>query len=184
MIHVIVDTSQQHQSVTYRCIELILWDFDKKQFVCSGPKETKRFDLVVVGGGIIGTASARELQLRYPEWNVAVVEKESRLAAHQSSHSSGVIHAGVYYTPGSLKAKLCVEGMQLMYNYLDENRIPYKKVGKLIVATNAEEVSGLEVSSNAFKIKFSHTIDDSIHSIGVTQTWHCESLPRFTNDRW
>lgn len=100
-----------------------------------------------MGGGIVGTASAREIQLRHPDWKVAVVEKESRLAVHQSGHSSGVIHAGIYYKPGSLKAKLCVEGLRLSYKYFDEKNIPYKKVGKLIVATNEEEVSRLDVSA-------------------------------------
>lgn len=94
----------------------------------------------------MGTASAREIQLRHPDWKVAVVEKERQLAAHQSGHSSGVIHAGIYYKPGSLKAKLCVEGLHLSYKYFDAKKIPYKKVGKLIVATNEEEVTRLDVS--------------------------------------
>jgi 2-hydroxyglutarate dehydrogenase len=66
-------------------------------------------------------------------------------ATHQSGHNSGVIHAGIYYTPGSLKAKLCVEGMKLTYEFCDKNNIPYRKCGKLIVATSAEEVKRLEV---------------------------------------
>lgn len=105
-----------------------------------------KFDLVVVGGGIVGTATAREVLNRHPEWNVALVDKEPRLAAHQSSHNSGVIHAGIYYKPGSLKAKLCVEGFQLLYAYLDRKRIAYKKCGKLIVATDESEVERLNVS--------------------------------------
>lgn len=101
--------------------------------------------MVIVGGGIVGTASARELLIRNPNWKIAVVEKEKQLASHQSGHSSGVIHAGIYYKPGSLKAKLCVEGLRLSYKYFDEKKIPYKKVGKLIVATNPEEVERLMV---------------------------------------
>lgn len=77
---------------------------------------------------------------------MAIVEKESKLAYHQSGHNSGVIHAGIYYKPGSLKAKLCVEGLQLTYKYCDEKKIPYKKVGKLIVATNKQEEERLQVS--------------------------------------
>ena len=74
---------------------------------------------------------------------MAIVEKESKLATHQSGHNSGVIHAGIYYKPGSLKAKLCVEGLDLIYKYCNEKKIPYKKVGKLIVATNDDELKNL-----------------------------------------
>ncbi|CAO1307970.1 unnamed protein product [Diamesa serratosioi] len=105
---------------------------------------TKKYDLICVGGGIVGVASAREILFRHPHLKVAIVEKESKLAFHQSGHNSGVIHAGIYYKPGSLKAKLCVEGLLLTYKYCDEKKIPYKKIGKLIVATNAEEQSRLK----------------------------------------
>lgn len=128
---------------------------------------SNKFDLVCVGGGIVGVSSAREILLRHPHLKIAIVEKESKLAFHQSGHNrsvqlqgelhfgmtqlqfffSGVIHAGIYYKPGSLKAKLCVEGLNLTYKYCDEKKIPYKKVGKLIVATNKEEESRLKVSS-------------------------------------
>lgn len=97
------------------------------------------YDLVVVGGGIVGVASAREISIRHPHLKICILEKEEKLAFHQSGHNSGVIHAGIYYKPGSLKAKLCVEGMHLAYDYLEEKKIPYKKVGKLIVATDEEE---------------------------------------------
>lgn len=93
-----------------------------------------------MGGGIVGVATAREIINRYPKMKIAIVEKESRLAMHQSSHNSGVIHAGIYYTPGSLKAKLCGEGLRLCYEYCDEHKIPYKKIGKIIVATTPEQV--------------------------------------------
>ncbi|KAJ6622128.1 L-2-hydroxyglutarate dehydrogenase, mitochondrial [Pseudolycoriella hygida] len=102
-----------------------------------------QYDLVVVGGGIVGMASAREIQLRHRNLKIAVLEKENWLAYHQSGHNSGVIHAGIYYKPGSLKAKLCVEGLHLSYKYFDRKRIPYKKCGKLIVATNELEVERL-----------------------------------------
>ncbi|XP_037823686.1 L-2-hydroxyglutarate dehydrogenase, mitochondrial [Lucilia sericata] len=101
------------------------------------------YDLVVVGGGIVGVASAREILLRHPSLKIAILEKESKLAIHQSGHNSGVIHAGIYYKPGTLKARLCVEGLNLAYKYLDEKKIPYKKCGKLIVATNDVEVTRL-----------------------------------------
>ncbi|XP_044254640.1 L-2-hydroxyglutarate dehydrogenase, mitochondrial-like [Tribolium madens] len=101
--------------------------------------QSEEFDVVVVGGGIVGAASAREILLRHKSLRMAIVEKEPKLAVHQSGHNSGVIHAGIYYKPGSLKAKLCVEGLHLAYKYCDEKKIPYKKVGKLIVATNSLE---------------------------------------------
>lgn len=103
----------------------------------------RQYDLVVVGGGIVGTASAREILLRNPTLKVAILEKEQKLATHQSGHNSGVVHAGIYYKPGTLKAKLCVEGLHLSYKYFEEKRIPYKKCGKLIVATDETEVTRL-----------------------------------------
>lgn len=102
-----------------------------------------RYDITIVGGGIIGLATARELLLRFPALKLAVVEKEAAWHQHQSGHNSGVIHSGIYYKPGSLKAKLCVEGRRLLWAYCDEKRIPYKEVGKLIVATEAEEIPRL-----------------------------------------
>lgn len=105
----------------------------------------RNYDLVIVGGGIVGSASGREILHRHPKLKVAIVEKEHKLAVHQSGHNSGVIHAGIYYKPGSLKAKLCVEGLHLSYKFLDEKRIPYKKCGKLIVATDEIEVKRLMV---------------------------------------
>ncbi|XP_044732474.1 L-2-hydroxyglutarate dehydrogenase, mitochondrial [Chrysoperla carnea] len=116
------------------------------QIICRHfSNETKNFyDLVVIGGGIVGVASAREILLRFPKLKVAVVEKESKLATHQTGHNSGVIHAGLYYKPGSLKAKLCVKGLKLIYDYLDKNNIPYKKCGKLVVATRKDELETLQ----------------------------------------
>ncbi|KAJ6654011.1 hypothetical protein lerEdw1_007520 [Lerista edwardsae] len=102
------------------------------------------FDVAVVGAGIVGLASARELILRHPSLVFGVLEKEKELAFHQSGHNSGVIHSGIYYTPGSLKAKLCVEGAALCYEYCDQKGIPYKQCGKLIVATEQEEIPRLK----------------------------------------
>ncbi|XP_078591172.1 L-2-hydroxyglutarate dehydrogenase, mitochondrial-like isoform X2 [Branchiostoma floridae x Branchiostoma japonicum] len=112
--------------------------------LCSSNTGQSEYDVVIVGGGIVGLAAARELILRHPQLKFAVLEKEKELASHQSGHNSGVIHSGIYYTPGSLKARLCVEGLDLAYKYCDENNIPYKKTGKLIVAVDQEEVPRLE----------------------------------------
>lgn len=102
------------------------------------------YDLVVVGGGIVGCATAREMLSRHPNLKIAIVEKEKDVALHQTGHNSGVVHAGIYYTPGSIKAKLCVEGMKLSYDYFCKHDIPYTKVGKLIVARNETEVTRLK----------------------------------------
>jgi len=93
-------------------------------------------DVAIVGGGIVGLAAAQELIGRKPHLKIALVEKEAELAMHQTGHNSGVVHAGIYYKPGSLMAKLCVEGMAATYKYCDKHNLPYKKVGKLVVATN------------------------------------------------
>ena len=88
------------------------YEIKKKKFFSS---RNDFFDVVVVGGGIVGVSTARELKQRHKNLRMAIVEKESKLAYHQSGHNSGVIHAGIYYKPGSLKAKLCVEGLNLTY---------------------------------------------------------------------
>ncbi len=101
-------------------------------------------DICVVGAGIVGLAAARELQRRHPGANVVVLERSDRVAAHQSGHSSGVIHAGIYYPPGSLKARLCVEGAARLYAYCAERGIDARADGKVIVAVDASELSRLD----------------------------------------
>ena len=103
-----------------------------------------RYDLAIVGGGIIGCATAMRLVERYPRYRVAVIEKEAKVAAHQSGHNSGVIHSGIYYAPGSLKAKNCVAGVQALLAFCDENGIKYDLCGKVIVATSEEELPRLD----------------------------------------
>jgi L-2-hydroxyglutarate oxidase len=97
-----------------------------------------------VGGGIVGLATALALLQRRPHTGLTLLEKEDELAAHQTGHNSGVIHAGVYYAPGSLKARLCREGNQQTRQFCLEQGIPLELCGKLIVATNAQEASRLE----------------------------------------
>jgi len=101
-------------------------------------------DIAVVGGGILGLAVARELKLRQPDASICLLEAEGRLAAHQSSHNSGVVHAGVYYQPGSLRAKLCVEGAARLREYCAERGLPWRTTGKLIVATEEGELTRLD----------------------------------------
>lgn len=96
-------------------------------------------DVIIVGGGIIGLTTAREVISRHPQLTVAVVEKEREVGAHQTGHNSGVIHAGLYYEPGSDMAKTCVRGAKLMYDYCEENSLPYERCGKLIVACDEDE---------------------------------------------
>jgi len=100
-------------------------------------------DLAVAGGGILGLAVARELLRRRPDASVTVLEREARLAQHQTGHNSGVVHAGIYYAPGSLKARLCVEGARDLYAYCEERGIPFERRGKLIVARNDGELGRL-----------------------------------------
>ena len=96
-------------------------------------------DYLVIGGGIVGLATARRLQDKFPDAAVAVLDKEGRVAAHQSGHNSGVIHAGVYYAPGSMKARLCRAGIRRTMEFCEKNAVEYRRCGKLIVATTDAE---------------------------------------------
>jgi L-2-hydroxyglutarate oxidase LhgO len=102
------------------------------------------YDVVVVGAGIVGLASSRELLRRQPGLRLALVDKESRVGAHQTGHNSGVIHSGIYYAPGSLKARLCVAGARELYAYCEANGIPTDRCGKVIVATDESELGRLQ----------------------------------------
>jgi (S)-2-hydroxyglutarate dehydrogenase len=100
-------------------------------------------DVAVVGAGIIGLAVAREILRRRPELTLTVLEKESAIAQHQTGHNSGVIHSGIYYKPGSFKAKACVAGSAELMRFCDERGIEYRRCGKVIVATDEEELPRL-----------------------------------------
>jgi L-2-hydroxyglutarate oxidase len=101
-------------------------------------------DLAVVGGGILGLAVARELTARRPGLDAVVLEREPEIGLHQTGRNSGVVHAGIYYAPGSLKAKLCVSGARRLYDYCAERGIHHERCGKLIVARNEGELAGLD----------------------------------------
>jgi (S)-2-hydroxyglutarate dehydrogenase len=103
-----------------------------------------RCDVAVIGAGILGLATARELLLRNPKGTVAVLEKEGEVAQHQTGHSSGVVHAGIYYAPGSLKARLCTEGARELYEYCETRAVPHERCGKVIVATSEKELPALD----------------------------------------
>ena len=101
-------------------------------------------DVAVIGGGIVGAATALALTEQAPGRRVVVVEKEDRLARHQTGNNSGVIHSGLYYRPGSLKAKNCVEGRDALYQFCTEYQIPHERCGKVVVATNDNELAALD----------------------------------------
>jgi (S)-2-hydroxyglutarate dehydrogenase len=114
-----------------------------------GPQEERptlmemRADILFVGGGIVGLAAAAECLRRNPRWRLLVLEKENRVGAHQSSHNSGVIHSGLYYRPGSIKARTCVAGAAAMTAFCRQHGLPLRVCGKLVVATTEKEVPAL-----------------------------------------
>jgi L-2-hydroxyglutarate oxidase len=101
------------------------------------------YDVAIIGGGIVGLATARGLLERFPSLSLVICEKESELGTHQTGHNSGVIHSGIYYKPGSYKAKLCVEGARLALEFCDAHGIKYDRCGKVIIATSQEELPRL-----------------------------------------
>lgn len=105
---------------------------------------TQQFDIAVIGGGIVGLASAYKLQLRFPDKKIVLLEKEKELADHQTGNNSGVIHSGIYYKPGSYKAKNCVEGRRELVKFAEKHHIKHEVCGKLIVAVTPDEVERLD----------------------------------------
>ena len=104
----------------------------------------REFDLLIIGAGIVGLAAAIETTRRFPDMNLVLVEKEDRVAAHQTGHNSGVIHSGLYYKTGSLKARNCVAGAASMKRFCEQHEVPFEECGKLVVATSPQEVPRLE----------------------------------------
>ena len=102
-----------------------------------------QYDIVVIGGGIVGLASAYKLNLRFPRLKILVLEKENHVAAHQTGHNSGVIHSGLYYKPGSYKAKNCVDGRRELVTFAREHKIAHDICGKIVVATDSSELPHL-----------------------------------------
>ncbi|WP_108649903.1 L-2-hydroxyglutarate oxidase [Dongshaea marina] len=102
------------------------------------------FDYIIIGGGIVGVSTAWQLKQKYPDKRILLLEKEDRFAKHQTGHNSGVIHAGVYYAPGSLKAQFCRQGLAATINFCQKHEIPYEQCGKLLVATSPLEVERMQ----------------------------------------
>jgi len=102
--------------------------------------ENQIFDIAIIGGGIVGAATFYQLQRHHPSLKIILIEKEPRLAFHQTGNNSGVMHSGLYYKPGSLKAKNCVDGRKALVKFAEENNIPYDVCGKIVVATEEAEL--------------------------------------------
>ena len=103
-------------------------------------ESTRPFDCIVVGGGIVGLAVAMRLLETRTDSSIAVIEKETAFGTHQTGHNTGVIHSGIYYRPGSLKARLCVEGARRLVRFCEANDVPHQLCGKLMVACEAAQV--------------------------------------------
>lgn len=105
--------------------------------------ETRKYDVIIIGAGIVGLSTAHQLKIKNPSKNILIIEKEATIACHQTGHNSGVMHSGIYYKPGSLKQINCKEGYNALINFANENNIPYDLCGKVIVATKENELEGL-----------------------------------------
>ncbi len=143
-------------------------------------EEETALDIAVIGGGIVGLATARAVQTRFPGATLALLEKEANLARHQTGNNSGVIHSGIYYKPGSQKARLCVEGAQRMYSFCEAHGVAHRRCGKVIVATREAEIERLEelrtrASANGVpgvrRIDLKELRDIEPHAAGVAALW-------------
>ncbi|MDX1639684.1 MAG: FAD-dependent oxidoreductase, partial [Balneolaceae bacterium] len=103
-----------------------------------------KYDFIIVGAGIVGLSTAYKLSQKYPDLNILVLEKEDRVAAHQTGHNSGVIHSGIYYKPNSYRAKNCVNGRHQLVDFCEKHEVDYEICGKIIVASEKEDIPRLE----------------------------------------
>src|SRR3954468_5701120 len=103
-----------------------------------------KYDVLIVGGGIVGLATALKLLDKNPSLKIIVIEKENEVAHHQTGNNSGVIHSGLYYKPGSLKARNCIHGYDLLVDFCRTNDIPFDLCGKIVVATSETELPQLQ----------------------------------------
>ena len=106
---------------------------------------SNNYDFIIVGGGIVGLATAYKLQLKYPQKSIAILEKESAIGKHQTGRNSGVIHSGIYYTPNSYKAKNCKNGREQLVDFALKYNVKHNTCGKIIVAIDESEIPLLDV---------------------------------------
>jgi len=133
---------------------------------------TENFDIIIVGGGIVGLATAYKLNTYYPNKSVLVLEKENEVAKHQTSHNSGVIHSGIYYKPGSYKAKNCVDGRRELVEFAKQFKIPHDICGKLIVATHQSELAHMN------KV-FQNGIDNGVEDMEIIDAKRIKEIEPF-----
>lgn len=139
-------------------------------------------DYLIIGAGIVGLAIAQEINAREPDARIIILEKEQRLGMHASGRNSGVLHTGIYYAPGTLKARLCKAGADAMFAYAEEHAIPVRRDGKVIVATSEENATGLDklmVNAKANRIRANRVNGDEIrriepHARGEFGGIHCQ----------
>ena len=139
-----------------------------------------KFDIAVIGGGIVGAATFYKLQKRNPNLKIALFEKEAALADHQTGHNSGVIHSGLYYTPGSLKAKNCIEGRHELVAFSKEHGIPHDVCGKVVVATEEKELPHMD---RIFSIGMENKIE-GIEKISADQVKEIEPHVKSIGGIW
>lgn len=102
-------------------------------------------DVLIAGGGIVGLSTSYQILQKYPDTKILVLEKEAAVAAHQTGHNSGVMHSGIYYKPGSYKAKNCIKGYNMLIDFCEKNQVEYQLIGKLIVASHEDELNKLNI---------------------------------------